>query len=111
MTIASGYTIMQMLVMFDLPVGTAGERKSATKFRNDLMNLGFLMHQFSVYIKRCPSKEKVDSVVRKIHHFLPKDGNVHIIWITDKQLCDSIHLWNGSELQKPKDKDENLLIF
>ena len=111
MSIASGYTIMQMLVMFDLPTNSASERKSANKFRNDLLDLGFLMHQFSVYIKRCPSREKVDSVVKKIHHYLPKDGNVHIMWVTDKQFCDSIHLYNGCKLEKPKEKVDNLLIF
>jgi CRISPR-associated protein Cas2 len=111
MSISSGYTIMWMLVMFDLPVVTPDERKIATKFRNDLLNVGFLMHQFSVYIKRCDSREKIDSVAKKIHHYLPKDGNVHIMWITDKQFCDSIQIWSGSKVEKTNEKEENLLIF
>ena len=111
MTIASRYTIMWMLVMFDLPVGSKNERRAATKFRNDLLDCGFLMHQFSVYTKRCPGREKVDSVIKKIHHLLPKNGKVNIIWITDKQFADSLQICNGSKIQKPNDKQENLLIF
>src|SRR5687767_6043310 len=111
MTIASGYTIMWMLVMFDLPVITPTERKNATRFRNDLLDLGFLMHQYSVYIKRCASREKVDSVTKKIHYKLPKNGKIHIIWVTDKQFCDSIQILEGSTLKKAKEKEQNLLIF
>jgi hypothetical protein len=31
----SGYRIMWMFVLFDLPVGTPRERKAATRFRKD----------------------------------------------------------------------------
>ncbi len=44
----SGYRIMWVWVLFDLPVGTKAERKRATRFRNDLLDLGFEMVQFSV---------------------------------------------------------------
>ena len=34
---------MRMIVFFDLPVGTARERKAATKFRNFLIKDGYHM--------------------------------------------------------------------
>lgn len=40
---------MRMIVFFDLPVGTARERKAATKFRNFLIKDGYHMVQYSVY--------------------------------------------------------------
>ena len=49
----SGVKLMWMIVMFDLPVGTDKERKRATKFRNFLLDEGFSMSQFSVYLKFC----------------------------------------------------------
>ena len=49
----SGVKLMWMIVMFDLPVGTDKERKKATKFRNFLLDEGFSMSQFSVYLKFC----------------------------------------------------------
>ena len=36
-----GYRLMWVLVMFDLPVETPEERKVASGFRNDLLDLGF----------------------------------------------------------------------
>lgn len=37
----SGYRLMWLIVMFDLPVQTKKDRKLASKFRNDLLDLGF----------------------------------------------------------------------
>ena len=36
----SGYRIMWIWVLFDLPVGTKAERKRASRFRRDLLGLG-----------------------------------------------------------------------
>ena len=40
----TGYRLMWTMVIFDLPVGTKGERKAATKFRNFLLDQGFAGH-------------------------------------------------------------------
>ena len=42
---------MRMIVFFDLPVGTARERKAATKFRNFLIKDGYHMVQYSVILQ------------------------------------------------------------
>lgn len=39
----TGYRLMWMLVMFDLPVLEPEERRAATQFRNQLLDLGFEM--------------------------------------------------------------------
>ena len=49
----SGYRLMWMIVMFDLPVVLKEERKAATAFRNSLLDMGFEMSQFSVYARFC----------------------------------------------------------
>lgn len=49
----SGYRIMWLIAMFDLPVLTKPERKAATIFRNDLLDEGFEMVQLSVYYRWC----------------------------------------------------------
>ncbi len=54
----SGYRIMWLFVLFDLPVGTKRERKAANGFRHALLDLGFEMSQFSVYIKYSAGKEQ-----------------------------------------------------
>ena len=45
----SAYRLMWMLVMFDLPVDTAENRKAANDFRNDLLDFGFERCQFFHY--------------------------------------------------------------
>ncbi len=82
----SPYRIMWLFVMFDLPVVTSRERKQATGFRNSLLDLGFEMSQFSVYLKYCPSGEKATAVSDKIPSLLPPGGKVDVLCITDKQF-------------------------
>ena len=81
----SGYRLMWMLVMFDLPVVTKKERAHATKFRNFLMDEGFDRAQYSVYLRFCSGKEQAQTYTRRVEQALPPDGNVQIIYFTDKQ--------------------------
>ena len=48
---------MWLMVIFDLPVGTKKQRHAATKFRNFLLDQGFSMSQFSVYLRFCGGKD------------------------------------------------------
>ncbi len=57
----SGYRLMWMMVLFDLPVLTKKERKAATRFRNFLLDQAFAMSQFSVYMRFCAGKEQVET--------------------------------------------------
>lgn len=76
---------MWLFVMFDLPVGTRGERRAATKFRNWLLDEGYEMSQFSVYLRTCVGKEQVDRRLRDIARNVPAKGRVNVISITDRQ--------------------------
>lgn len=80
-----GYRFMWLICMFDLPVGTPGERRLATKFRQFLLDEAFEMSQFSVYLRFCAGKDKAEAHVRRIKAALPPSGHVHIFMITDRQ--------------------------
>lgn len=96
----SPYRIMWLFVMFDLPVGTEKERKQATGFRNSLLDLGFEMSQFSVYLKYCASGEKAESVGSRIQHWLPQGGKVDILTITDKQFVNMKRFYAAKRIKK-----------
>lgn len=81
----SSYRLMWVMVMFDLPVDTKARAKAAAKFREFLLDEGFEMTQFSIYLRFCSGKEQVESYVRRIEGSLPEFGKVHILAITDKQ--------------------------
>ena len=77
---------MWILVFFDLPTETSVERKIAARFRKDLMQDGFNMFQFSIYMRHCASRENADVHVKRIKDLLPEKGHIGILSITDKQF-------------------------
>ena len=82
----NAYHVMWLFVFFDLPVMTKKERKDATQFRKSLEKDGFSMMQFSVYVRHCPSKEKMDVHIRSVQFAIPASGMVSILSVTDKQF-------------------------
>lgn len=79
---------MWILVLFDLPTMTSKQRKSAAKFRKQIMSDGFTMFQFSAYIRNCASMENAEVHIKRVKAILPDEGCVGIIKITDKQFAD-----------------------
>jgi CRISPR-associated protein Cas2 len=82
----NAYRIMWVLVFFDLPTETKKERKQAAKFRKMLLDDGFNMFQFSIYLRHCPSRENADVHIKRVKRNLPDKGKVGILCITDKQF-------------------------
>ena len=76
--------------MFDLPVMTDKERKVASRFRNDLLDHGFLMIQFSVYARPCVNFEQIDKHIEIIRKLVPEAGNVRLLYLTDQQWAKSV---------------------
>ncbi|MES9970609.1 MAG: CRISPR-associated endonuclease Cas2 [Candidatus Thiodiazotropha sp.] len=105
----NGYRLMWMMVMFDLPVVTRADRKEYTRFRNYLLDCGFDMTQFSVYLRLVSSKERVNRFEKKIADQLPENGKVQIVTITDKQY-ENIKAYYGHSPQIQK-KSDQLQLF
>jgi CRISPR-associated protein Cas2 len=105
----SGYDILWMLVMFDLPVVEKQDRKAATRFRNFLLDQGFAMAQYSVYYRMVSGKDSGRTVEKRIFANLPEHGSVQIIAITDKQY-ENIRVFSGKQRENHK-KRQQLLLF
>jgi len=82
----SGFRAMWLLVLFDLPVRTKPQRKRATEFRKHLLQDGFSMMQYSVYMRPCASEENATAHLHRVQVVLPPLGSVRIMQITDKQF-------------------------
>jgi len=80
------YRIMWVMVFFDLPTNTKKERKQASLFRKRLQQDGFSMFQYSIYTRHCASRENAEVHIKRVKSFLPPDGHVVIMQITDKQF-------------------------
>ena len=85
---SSEYRIMWVLVFFDLPTETKKERKIYAQFRKNLIQDGFTMFQFSIYLRHCPTAENADVHIRRVKAMLPELGKVGIMRVTDKQFGD-----------------------
>ena len=106
----SGLRLMWMLVMFDLPVTEDVDRRRAAKFRKFLLDEGFSMSQFSVYLRFCGIRDKVKSYVRKIDANVPPNGKVSILCFTDKQYGKIINFSNRQRANMPK-KSQQYVLF
>ncbi len=82
------YKIMRLLCMFDLPVETGDEKRAYRQFRKNLIQEGFVMMQYSVYVRTCPNREYAQRMEKRIKKFCPPKGNVRLVSITEKQYED-----------------------
>ncbi|WP_245593576.1 CRISPR-associated endonuclease Cas2 [Azospirillum halopraeferens] len=99
-----------MMVLFDLPVLTKRERKAATAFRMFLLDQGFEMSQFSVYLRHCVGREQTETLSRRIEKAVPATGKVHIVLITDKQY-ETIVCFDGRIRQPSRKNPEQYVLF
>lgn len=79
---------------------TKTERRAATRFRNDLLNMGFTMVQYSVYGRPC-NRESADSIVGRIKTKMPPKGKIALLTITDKQYG-ALALYTNAVESRPK---------
>lgn len=101
---------MWLLVMFDLPVKEPAERKAAARFRFDLLDLGFTMAQYSVYLRCCASRDAAEPLTVKVEGMLPSGGTVSILQFTDKQYEQMI-VYFGRGKDKRRKNPEQLALF
>ena len=97
--IESGYRAVWIFAMFDLPTDTKKARRDYTVFRKSLLKDGFSMLQYSVYIMHCASEENAEVHYNRVTSFLPAEGEVRLITITDRQFSKMEAFWG--KLRKP----------
>jgi len=106
----SGYRFMWLIVMFDLPVDTKKARRQYTEFRKRLMKDGFVMMQFSVYVRHCASEENADVHTARVDQIVPPDGEVRVLRITDKQY-ERMRIFWGKRRKPPEKPPAQLELF
>lgn len=106
------YKMGWIMVAFDLPVKTREERKTATKFRNWLLDDGYQMMQFSVYIRPCVTYARMETHVRRVKTAIPSEGEVRVIFITKSQWDRSYILRGRPSTQvSPENLPEQILLW
>ncbi|MBN2287214.1 MAG: CRISPR-associated endonuclease Cas2 [Tissierellales bacterium] len=82
------YKVMRLLCFFDLPVETPQEKKEYRIFHKNLILEGFIMLQYSVYMRTCPNRDYVSRISKRIEQIAPKQGHIRLLMTTEKQYED-----------------------
>ena len=97
------YRFMRVFVMFDLPGETKKDVRVYNRFRKELINDGFLMMQYSIYVKSVINQDAANTTINKVRRVLPQHGHVRTMIITEKQY-EKMQILLGEE-------DENIKIL
>lgn len=90
--ITSKYRDMRILLFFDMPTKSEKDKKEYQKFKKFLNQDGYLMMQFSVYSRFCRNYAAVDKHMKRLSKNKPKNGDIRILTITEKQYHSMIFL-------------------
>lgn len=104
------YRYMRIIVMFDLPVETAKNRRDYVLFRRFLIKSGFLMMQESIYCKLAQNATAADNIVENVRRNKPAEGLVQVLKITEKQFSKMEYIVGESQKQV-LDTDERMVIL
>ena len=106
----SAYRCMWIIVFFDLPTDTKKARKQYTRFRKDLLEDGFSMMQYSVYVRHCASAENCLVHLKRVRVSVPPDGEVRIVQFTDKQF-ERMEIYWGKRRKPTEEPPAQLELF
>ena len=106
----SGYRSMWLIVAFDLPVGTRTERRHATQFRKNLLDEGFFMKQWSIYLRYFISRAQAEAAADRIGNKVPQMGSVSVLFLTDRQYGMTRNFFGKAPLEAEK-KPDQLALF
>ena len=101
---------MRVMVFFDLPTLTAGNRRDYIKFRKYLIKNGFIMMQESVYCKLALNATVSEAVIQGIRKNKPSDGLVQVLTLTEKQFS-KMEVITGEYKSEVLQSDKRLVIL
>jgi CRISPR-associated protein Cas2 len=109
----SAYRFMWLMVMFDMPTNTKKARKKYRYLRGELLKEGYMMMQFSIYIRSFHSYESALNGKKRIKDFIASNvakGSIRMIMFTDKQFG-NMDVIVGVKEENEKNAPKQLLLF
>ncbi len=106
----SGYQLMWLMVMFDLPVETKENRRDYRRFVDKLEDDGFSRVQFSIYVRPCSTDENTLVHQHRVIKWLPPLGEIRVLKFTDKQWGRML-VYREQSLTSAEKAPEQFLFF
>ena len=102
---------MRLVLFFDLPVGTAKQRRDYRLFRKFIVKEGFLPLQESVYAKLVVNDAAASSAVARVRKHRPPAGLVQILRVTESQFATMEYITGKRSDFEEVDTMEELLVL
>lgn len=94
-----------------MPTRTKEDRKNCAFFRKKLIEFGFIMLQYSVYVRICRGITSANNYINKIQTIIPSKGHIRAITLTDKQFYNMKILLGKDSVNEIANKPEELTLF
>lgn len=96
--------------MFDMPTITNEDKKNYSKFRDNLIDDGFIMIQYSIYVRICKNQDDITKHINRVKMFTPEKGNIRLLQVTEKQYEQMIML-RGIKNDDEKKSNNSMIII
>lgn len=96
--------------MFDMPTITIEDRKNYSKFRDNLIDDGFIMIQYSIYVRICKNQDDIAKHINRVKMFTPEKGNIRLLQVTEKQYEQMIML-RSIKNDDEKESNNSMIII
>lgn len=104
------YRYMRMMVFFDLPTVSSEDMREYRMFRKELIKLGFMMLQESVYVRLALNATVEKAMKDKLRKIKPEKGLVQVLSITEKQY-NNMETLVGEVKSETLDSDNRMVIL
>lgn len=102
---------MWVLAVYDTPMTTPDSRRAYTQFRRMLLRNNFVQHQFSVYLRHCPTMAAAEALIHRIRFAIPEEAHVAFFLITDKQYGMTREFWGPIQTEKKPETPAQVELF
>lgn len=106
----NGNRFMRIMLFFDLEVDTNEKLRQYNKFRKFLINEGFIMYQYSIYVKLLLNPQISKLYIKKIRDNSPNTGVISVIVITEKQFSRIVDI-TGRRKSEVDDTLNRIIFF
>jgi CRISPR-associated protein Cas2 len=96
----NSWRAMWVLAVYDTPVTTSEGRRAYTRFRKTLLRNNFVQHQFSVYLRHCPTIAIAHALIHRVKNAIPEGAHVAFFFLTDKQYGMTQEFWGLTHTKK-----------
>ena len=86
------YKQMRIILLYDLPTVEEKDKKEYTKFHKKMIDLGFHMLQYSVYVKVLQNETNYKQIISRLNNIVPNKGQIILFKVTEKQYQDIYYL-------------------